>query len=268
MKDFEIKKLEVSYGRRKVLHDLSFQIPLGKITSVIGANGCGKSTLLKALAHIIPYEGCILMDGKNIREYTRKQLARLLSVLAQKPETTHGLRVEELVSYGRHPYTGAFRGNSKEDFEKIHRAMELTDIVQYKDRFLHTLSGGQRQKVWIALCLAQDTDMILLDEPTTYLDIAHQLEILEILKELKLRHQKTIVMVLHDINQAAQYSDSIIALKEGRMIRHGTGQEVITPSILQELFHVRTDIEEDRQTKKPKCVSFRLIHNKKHAETK
>ncbi len=259
MMGIKANSIDVNYGDSRIINALNVTIPLNKTTSIIGPNGCGKSTLLKALSGIITYRGTVTIDCKNIQEYSRKKLAQILSMLPQKPDTTQGLRVEELVAYGRNPYTSGFKSYKKEDYEKINWAMEATNTTQYKKRFMNTLSGGQKQRVWVALCLAQDTDIIFLDEPTTYLDIAHQLEILEILNNLKLKHNKTIVMVIHDLNQASRYSDYLIALKEGEIICEGTSKQVITKEVLEEIFHINAEIIIDKRINKPICSSFDLL---------
>lgn len=250
--------LKVSYGERTIIRDGQVSIEKNKITTIIGPNGCGKSTMLKAMARMMPYGGQVLIDGKDVQSHSRKALARILSMLPQKPDAAAGLRVEELVAYGRHPYTGRFGAYGREDLDKIHWAMRVTGLEALAQRPIDTLSGGQRQRVWIALCLAQDTEVIFLDEPTTYLDIAHQIEVLEILLKLKEDHGKTIVMVLHDMNQASRYGDRIIALKSGEVIKVGESHEVITKEVLKELFGVKAAIMVDEKTNKPMCLSYDL----------
>ncbi len=259
MKQITSTQLRVGYGNADIIKDIDVNLPINQTTAIIGPNGCGKSTLLKAIANIIPFKGDVVIDGKHIQAYSRKKLARILAMLPQKPEATNGLTVEELVTYGRHPYVSGFGNYKKEDFEMVQWAMEVTGVLPFRHRKLDTLSGGQKQRVWIALCLAQDTDIIFLDEPTTYLDIAHQLEILEILEELKTSHGKTIVMVLHDLNQASSYSDYLIALKDGQIVKEGTSKEVITEEVLMTLFNIKANIVEDENTNKPLCLSFKLL---------
>lgn len=259
MKQILASELNVSYGSRNIIEDIHISIPMNQTTAIIGPNGCGKSTLLKAVANMLPYKGNVIINGKDIHEYSRKNLAKVLAMLPQKPEATNGLTVEELVTYGRHPYASKVGTYKKEDYNKVKWAMEVTGVLDYRERQLNTLSGGQKQRVWIALCLAQDTEIIFLDEPTTYLDIAHQLEILEILEDLKQNHNKTIVMVLHDLNQASKYSDYLIALKNGCIVKEGTSHEVITQKVLKELFNIHADIVKDKKTCKPLCLSFDLM---------
>ncbi len=252
-----VNKVAVKYDNNTIIKNLSINIPEGKITSIIGPNGCGKSTLLKAISTIIPHDGTISLGCTNVENYSRKNLSKMLAFLPQKPSVTNGISVEELVSYGRHPYASRFGTLSKEDFEQIHKAMEYTGVEEFKDRNIEELSGGQRQRVWIALCLAQDTDIIFLDEPTTYLDISHQLEVLELLKDLNATSKRTIVMVLHDLNQASEYSDNIIGLKNGELVASGTSKEVITKENIRELYNINADIEIINE--KPYCKRFELV---------
>lgn len=259
MKSIQISDLYVGYRALDIVKNINLTIPKSKITAIIGPNGCGKSTLLKAMGDVLAYRGSITIDGKEIRSYKRKSLARILAFLPQKPEASNGLTVEQLVSYGRHPYASTFGTLSKEDYKKIHWAMEVTGLSELKSKKTDELSGGQKQRVWIALCLAQDTEIIYLDEPTTYLDIAHQLEILEILKNLNERYQKTIVMVLHDLNQASHNADHIIAMKNGHIIKVGSSHEVINKVTLKELFSIEANIVLDQMTCKPMCMNYKLL---------
>lgn len=251
--------LIVDYGQEAILKNLEVRIPRYQTTSIIGPNGCGKSTMLKALANVHNYQGKILVGDKDIKSIPRKDLSKIISMLPQKPESTKGISVEELVMYGRHPYASRFGGYKKEDIDKVYWAMEVTGTLNLKGKSLDKLSGGQRQRAWIALSLAQDTDVIFLDEPTTYLDIAHQLEVLELLDELKKKHKKTIVMVLHDINQASQYSDYIIALKDGRILKEGSSHSILTKDFIRDLFKIKAEIIIDKKTNKPMCLSYGLI---------
>lgn len=259
MKEILSKNLFVGYGEELVIKDINLSLSTHQIISIIGPNGCGKSTLLKSIANIIPYKGEVWINDQDIQVFSRKHLAKILAMLPQKPEATRGLTVEELVMYGRHPYVSRFGAYDKKDYEMVHWAMTVTGVEDYKDKDINALSGGQKQRVWIALCLAQDTEIIFLDEPTTYLDIAHQLEILEILDVLKNEHQKTIVMVLHDLNQASKYSDYLIAMKDGVVVKEGSSEEVITEEVLLKLFNIQADIVLDKVTQKPMCLSFNLV---------
>lgn len=256
----QVKDIRVGYEEKNILHDLSLEIPEGKITTIIGSNGCGKSTLLKAMTRIIAHQhGQIILDGKDIRNIHTKDLAKQLAILPQNPESANGLLVKELISYGRYPYQKGFGGLTKQDHEIIDWALEVTRTNEMRDQPVDSLSGGQRQRVWIALALAQDTDTIFLDEPTTYLDMAHQLEVLELLTRLNKEENKTIVMVLHDLNQAARFSDHIIALSEGKIVRTGDAEAVMTCDVLRSVFNIDAVISTDPRTNKPICITYDLI---------
>lgn len=243
MATISAKDLAVSYGKKTILSDLSIDFPTGKITSIIGANGCGKSTLLKSLSRIIPVDkGTVYLDGKDIQQLPTKEIARQLALLPQVQESLDGIRVYDLVSYGRFPHQNAFGRLTNLDREKIEWALEETRTLEFAELPVQSLSGGQRQRVWIAMALAQDTDTIFLDEPTTYLDMHHQLEVLELLKKINQENGKTIVMVLHDINLAARFSDYLIAMKDGKMIQNGNVEEVITVEHLRQIFDIEAEI--------------------------
>ncbi|MBD8027736.1 ABC transporter ATP-binding protein [Ureibacillus sp. Re31] len=256
----QVEDIRVGYDEQTIVHDISMAIPDGKITTIIGANGCGKSTLLKAITRIINHEsGQVVLDGKNIRKMKTKELATQLAILPQSPESAQGLLVEELVSYGRFPYQKGFGNLSAKDKEMIDWALEVTGTKDFRHKAVDALSGGQRQRVWIAMALAQETDIIFLDEPTTYLDMAHQLEVLELLHMLNVQEGRTIVMVLHDLNQAARFSDYILALSHGHLIRAGEPEEVITTEVLKEVFNIDAVIGKDPRTNKPMCLTYDLI---------
>jgi len=252
--------LNIGYGERLIVKNLSVEIPDKKITTIIGSNGCGKSTLLKAITRIISHQaGTIVLDGKNISKENTKVLAKKMAILPQTPESASGLTVGELVSYGRFPYQNGFGRLTKHDYEVIDWALEVTGIIDFKFRPVDALSGGQRQRVWIAMALAQETDIIFLDEPTTYLDMAHQLEVLELLKKLNAEQDRTIIMVLHDLNQAARFADFIIALKDGEIIKAGSCEEVINHEVLKKVFQIDAEIGRDPRTNKPMCVTYNLL---------
>ncbi|MFJ7951671.1 ABC transporter ATP-binding protein [Lysinibacillus sp. NPDC096418] len=256
----QIESIRVGYEGKTIVHDLSLQIPDGKITTIIGSNGCGKSTLLKAITRIMKHEsGQVILDGESISVMKTKDLAKELAILPQSPESAHGLTVEELVSYGRFPYQKGFGNLSQKDKEVINWALKATKTDAYRTQTVDALSGGQRQRVWIAMALAQETDIIFLDEPTTYLDMAHQLEVLELLRELNEEEGRTIVMVLHDLNQAARFSDYIVALSQGKLVKFGTAEEVVVPEVLQEVFHIDAVIGKDPRTNKPMCITYNLL---------
>lgn len=252
--------LNISYGERLIVKNLSVKIPDRKITTIIGSNGCGKSTLLKAITRIISQQsGTVLLDGKDISKENTKILAKKMAILPQSPESAGGLSVAELVSYGRFPYQKGFGRLTKKDYEAIDWALEVTGLLDFKFRSVDSLSGGQRQRVWIAMALAQETDIIFLDEPTTYLDMAHQLEVLELLQKLNIEQERTIVMVLHDLNHAARFADYIIALKEGQIVKAGDCEEVMTPDVLKKVFQIDAQIGRDPRTNKPMCITYNLL---------
>ncbi|KAB2331823.1 MULTISPECIES: ABC transporter ATP-binding protein [Bacillaceae] len=256
------KDLNIGYGERLIVKDLTASIPDKQITTIIGANGCGKSTLLKAITRIISHQsGTVILDGENIAKENTKLLAKKMAILPQTPESASGLTVGELVSYGRFPHQTGFGRLTKKDYEVIDWALEVTGTAEFKSRSVDALSGGQRQRVWIAMALAQETEIIFLDEPTTYLDMAHQLEVLELLQKLNREQERTIVMVLHDLNQAARFADYLIALKNGEIVKAGTCEEVITQEVLRDVFHIDALIGRDPRTNKPMCVTYDLVRN-------
>lgn len=252
--------INIAYDERLIVENLSVEIPDKKITTIIGSNGCGKSTLLKGITRIIPHKsGGVILDGKDILKENTKVLAKKMAILPQTPEGIAGLTVGELVSYGRFPYQKGFGRLTQKDYEVIDWALEVTGTKDFKYRSIDALSGGQRQRVWIAMALAQETEIIFLDEPTTYLDMAHQLEVLELLQKLNREQERTIVMVLHDLNQAARFADYIIALKAGKIVKAGSSEEVITHDVLKEVFNIDAEIGRDPRTNKPICVTYNLF---------
>jgi len=254
------KELNIGYGEHLIIKDLSIEIPDKQITTIIGSNGCGKSTLLKAITRIISHQsGTILLDGQEIAKENTKSLAKKMAILPQTPESVSGLTVGELVSYGRFPYQKGFGRLTKNDYEVIDWALEVTGTTEFKYRSVDALSGGQRQRVWIAMALAQETEIIFLDEPTTYLDMAHQLEVLELLQKLNREQDRTIIMVLHDLNQAARFADYLIALKDGNIVKSGNCEEVITPEVLRSVFQIDAQIGRDPRTNKPMCLTYNLL---------
>ncbi|MCM3490175.1 ABC transporter ATP-binding protein [Alkalihalophilus marmarensis] len=259
--------LRIGYGENVIVKNLSINIPDGKITTIIGPNGCGKSTLLKAITRVISSQsGNVILDGESIFTKDTKALAKQMATLPQTPESASGLTVGELVSYGRFPYQKGFGRLNKKDIEVIDWALSVTGTFDYKYRSVDALSGGQRQRVWIAMALAQETEIIFLDEPTTYLDMAHQLEVLELLQRLNEEEGRTIVMVLHDLNQAARFADHIIALKEGDIIQSGTSEDVIKNDVLKQVFGIDAVIGRDPYTNKPMCITYNLLKGEKHHE--
>ncbi|TLS48729.1 ABC transporter ATP-binding protein [Paenibacillus antri] len=252
-------RLQVGYDDRLIVKDLDLAINDGLVTTIIGPNGCGKSTLLKAMTRILPHRsGTILLDGKSIHKENTKLLARKMAILPQTPESAAGLTAGELVSYGRYPYQQGFGRLSPHDYEVVDWALEATGTAEFKFRPVDALSGGQRQRVWIAMALAQETDLIFLDEPTTYLDMAHQLEVLELLQTLNREQRRTIVMVLHDLNQAARFADIVVAMKDGAIVKAGCCEEVVTREVLRDVFQIDAEIGTDPWTGKPMCVAYKL----------
>ncbi len=259
--------LTVGYEDKLIVKDLNIEIPDKKITAIIGSNGCGKSTLLKAMSRIIPHQaGSIILDGGSISKEDTKALAQKMAILPQNPESASGLTAGELVSYGRYPYQKGFGRLTSKDIEMVNWALDVTGTSAFKHQPVDTLSGGQRQRVWIAMSLAQETDIIFLDEPTTYLDMAHQLEVLELLQKLNEEQKRTIIMVLHDLNQAARFADYIVALKKGKVVKAGTSEEVITPDVLKTVFHIEAVIGKDPLTEKPMCMTYNLIKGESQRE--
>lgn len=244
------KAISLGYGQGSdaviINRNVSLTVPDRKITSLIGPNGCGKSTLLRGLARLLPLaEGTVTLDGREIQSYSRKQLAQRISMLPQSPVMPSGVSVQELVARGRHPHQSWLQQWSASHSAAVEQAMELTGVSQFRDQPLESLSGGQRQRVWIAMVLAQDTDIIFLDEPTTYLDLAHAIEVLELVTYLNQEHGKTFVMVLHDLNLATRYSDHLILMKSGALHSSGRPSEVITSPTLSEVFELDSVVIEN-----------------------
>ena len=249
----------VGYGDRLIIEPMDVAVPAGEVTAIIGPNGCGKSTLLKALSRTMPLAaGAVYLDGRAIAEMPTAEVARKMALLPQAPEAPGGLTVGELVALGRYPHQRGFGRLSARDREIIAWALAITHLDDFSGRALDALSGGQRQRAWIAMALAQDTDLILLDEPTTYLDMAHQLEVLELLRSLNEEQGKTIALVIHELNLAARVADWMIALKDGSIRGAGTPEEVMTPAMLREVFGLDALIEPDPWTGRPSLVSYRL----------
>jgi len=256
----EARNLKVGYGAAVVLPDFDVQIESGKITSILGANGCGKSTLLKALGRIIrPESGCVIVNDRDVSGVKNREIARWMTVLPQTPTAPGTLSCYELAAYGRYPYRKGMGRMSGEDHRVVEWALETTGLSECRDREIACLSGGQRQRAWIAMALAQQTGIILLDEPTTYLDMAHKLEILKILVRLNQEQGTTIVMALHDLNLASRYSDHLIAMKNGTIERQGTPQQVMTGDMLRACFGIEGDIVTDARSGRPACLSYELI---------
>lgn len=251
--------VSVGYDDRVVIEPMDVAVPAGKVTAVIGPNGCGKSTLLKALARTMPLRGgSVYLNGRAIAELPTVEVARQMALLPQSPQAPGGLTVGELVAYGRYPHQRGLGRLTRDDRAIIDWALGLTRLGEFAERPLDALSGGQRQRAWIAMALAQDTGLILLDEPTTYLDMAHQLEVLELLRDLNREQGKTIALVIHELNLAARFADWMIALRGGAIRAAGTPTEVMTAPMLRDVFGLDALIEPDPWTGRPSLVSYRL----------
>lgn len=259
MEAFKVDQVAIGYSSTLIIDELSVSIPTKKITTIIGPNGCGKSTLLKAISRILKVKsGAIYLDGHAIHRLGTKEVAKKMAILPQTAEAPGGLTVFELVSYGRFPHQKGFGSLKQKDYEHIYWAIDVTGLNEFKDRPIEALSGGQRQRVWIAMALAQDTEVLILDEPTTYLDLAHQLDILLLLKRLNEEERRTIVMVLHDLNHASRFSHNMIAMKSGSIIKEGTPEEVMTCSNLQQVFNIDASLATCPFSSNPVCLSYQL----------
>ena len=241
----EVRDLSFAYGSNQILKDISLMIKEGKITTIMGANGCGKSTLFSLMTkNLNPNRGKVFLHGKNIKNLKLNEFARKVSIVHQYNQAADDITVERLISYGRTPYMKLMGGKSEEDEKLIDHAIEVTGLEEFRNRELSQLSGGQRQRVFIAMALAQNTKILFLDEPTTYLDIRYQIETLELIRKLNREYQITIVMVLHDINQAIYFSDRLVGLKDGQVVVEGAPQEVITPDSIEDLYGIRLRVAE------------------------
>ncbi|MDI6102769.1 ABC transporter ATP-binding protein [Actinoplanes sp. NEAU-A12] len=229
--------LTLGYDDRPIVRDLDVSVLDGKVTAIVGANACGKSTLLRGLARLLaPRAGTVLLDGKSVSDLSTLDVAKVLGLLPQSPVAPDGITVADLVSRGRYPHQGWFRRWTESDHDAVARALEATGTADLMDRPLRQLSGGQRQRVWVAMALAQDTDLLLLDEPTTFLDIAHQVDLLRLLRKLNADAGKTIVVVLHDLNLACRFCDHIIAMADGAIVAEGPPTEVVTATLVEKVF--------------------------------
>lgn len=257
MNALEARNLALSYGGNYIFKDLNVSIPKGKITVFIGSNGCGKSTLLRSMARLLkPQKGSVVLDGNNIAKLPTKEVAKQLAILPQGPIAPEGLTVLQLVKQGRYPYQNWLQQWSGEDERMVRTALEATRLTDLAERTVDSLSGGQRQRAWIAMTLAQGTDVILLDEPTTYLDLAHQIEVLDLLYDLNVQENRTIVMVLHDINLACRYAHHIVAIKEQRIYSEGKPEEIITDGMIESVFGMKCDIIPDPIFGTPLCIPY------------
>ncbi|MER5179343.1 ABC transporter ATP-binding protein [Streptomyces sp. NPDC002896] len=247
--------LTLAYEDRIVVDGLDLEIPDGQVTVIVGPNACGKSTVLRALGRLLkPQRGAVLLDGTELSRIPSKKIAQAVGLLPQTPVPPEGITVADLVSRGRQPHQRWWRQWSGDDEKAVTEAMERTGTSSLADRLVDELSGGQRQRVWIAMALAQDTDLLLLDEPTTYLDIAHQVEVLNVVRQLNRERGRTVVAVLHDLNQAARYADHLVAMKAGRIVAQGSPGDVVTADLVQEVFGLESVVVSDPVTGGPLVV--------------
>ncbi|AZM73679.1 ABC transporter ATP-binding protein [Streptomyces sp. KPB2] len=252
--------VSVGYGARSVIDGLDVAIPPGVITTIIGPNGCGKSTLLRTLSRLLrPTSGTVVLDGEDIAALRTRDVAKKLGLLPQAPVAPEGLTVSDLVARGRHPHQSWLRQWSSDDADVVRRALAMTGVADLADRPVDSLSGGQRQRVWISMTLAQGTDLLLLDEPTTYLDLAHAVDVLDLVDDL---HEAgcTVVMVLHDLNLATRYSDNLVVMREGAILAQGHPREVITADLLHEAFGLRAMVIDDPVGDRPLVVPIGRTH--------
>ncbi|WP_134774489.1 ABC transporter ATP-binding protein [Ornithinimicrobium flavum] len=233
------ERLSLGYGERTIVHDLDLTVPEGKVTAIVGPNGCGKSTLLRGLSRLLrPQDGRVLLGDRDVHRMPTRQVARSMALLPQHPVVPEGITVGELVARGRHPHHGLLRQWTREDDEVVAEALELTATTPLVSREVTELSGGQRQRVWIAMVLAQRTDLLLLDEPTSFLDIAHQVEVLDLVRDLSVDRGTTVVMVLHDLAMAARYADHLVAMRGGQVVAEGDPRSVVTAETVCDVFGI------------------------------
>ena len=235
------QNISVSINEKEIVHGISLDIPEGKVTAIIGPNGCGKSTTLKALSRILPYKGSVTFKGQEMSTLSQREFAKCLAILTQSPQAPSDLTVNDLVEMGRFPHRGFLGRAGKDDKEHVEWALEQTGVKEMRYRLLNTLSGGERQRAWIAMALAQRPEVLLLDEPTTYLDICHQLEIMQLITRLNQELGLTVVMVVHDLNHAIMYADHVVVVKAGHLVTSGAPREIITADLLAEVFKVKAD---------------------------
>jgi iron complex transport system ATP-binding protein len=257
----EIEALTLGYGDRTVIDGLELRVAAGRVTAIVGANACGKSTLLRSMSRLLaPRAGHVVLDGRDVHRMPAKQLARTLGLLPQSPIAPEGITVSDLVGRGRHPHQGILSRWSHDDDVAVAAALDATDTAELVDRPVGELSGGQRQRVWIAMALAQQTDLLLLDEPTTFLDVSHQIEVLDLLTDLNRSRGTTIVMVLHDLNLAARYSDHLIALAGGGIHAQGAPADVLTEDTVREVFGLDSRVIVDPTSGRPLMLPIGRHH--------
>ena len=260
MEAISVKNLTVSYENNTIIQDMDLSIPKGKISIIIGANGFGKSTLLKTISRINkPKAGDIFINNKNIKKVKEKDIAKEVAFLPQGPVCPSGLTVRELVAFGRFPHQKMIGGLNSHDKEVIDWAIKETGLSEFADREVENLSGGQRQRAWIAMTLAQETEIIMLDEPTTYLDMSYQLEVLEVLQKLNKEKKITVVIVLHELNNACRFADNIIGLKKGKTVCQGRPLEVINKENLKKIYGIDAKLTESENKEYPICIDYELF---------
>ena len=253
--NLEAKQLTLAYDGAAIIRNLNLAIPAGKTTVLVGANGCGKSTLLRGLTRLLkPKSGQVYLDGKAIAKLKAKTIAQKMGMLPQSPVAPEGLTVKDLVAMGRYPYQSWLQHWSTEDELQVAEALKITTMTELSDRPLDSLSGGQRQRAWIAMVLAQNTDILLLDEPTTFLDLSHQVDLLDLLDELQQSKGKTIVMILHDLNLSCRYADYLVAVQQGKVYATGTPQQVMTEEMVKDVFNLECRIVPDPLADTPMCI--------------
>ena len=256
--------VRLAYDERVVVHDVDLALTEGSFTAIVGPNGCGKSTLLKALGRLLrPTSGQVLLDGRAIARTSTRDVARVLGLLPQTPTAPDGLTVADLVARGRHPHQSWLRQWSRDDDAAVAEALAWTDMSELADRPVEALSGGQRQRAWISMALAQGTDLLLLDEPTTYLDMAHQIDVLELVARLHAERGRTIVVVLHDLNLAARYARRLVAMRDGVLVASGTPAEVLTEQLMADVFELEARVVGDPVAGTPMVVPVRRLHGPK-----
>ncbi|MFI9820564.1 ABC transporter ATP-binding protein [Streptomyces sp. NPDC052013] len=255
------ESLRLAYDDRIVVEDLDLEIPAGRVTVIVGANACGKSTLLRALARLLtPRAGAVHLDGRSVHSMPTRALAQRLGILPQSPVAPEGLTVVDLVGRGRSPHQTWWRQWSSADEQAVHEALRATAMTDLAHRAVDELSGGQRQRAWIAMAVAQGTPVMLLDEPTTYLDLAHQIDVLDLITDLNRHQGRTVVMVLHDLNQACRYADHMVAMKAGRIVAEGAPAKVVTAQTVEEVFGLRCVVGEDPVSATPMVVPMGRHH--------
>ena len=259
--ELRVRSLHLAYGDRPIVTDLDLVVPPGRVTAVVGANACGKSTLLRALARLLtPRQGAVELDGRALQSIPTRELAQRLGILPQGPVAPDGMTVLDLVNRGRSPHQTWWRQWSRADEEAVRQALSATGMTGLADRPVDELSGGQRQRAWIAMAIAQGTPVLLLDEPTTYLDLAHQVDVLDLVTDLNRNERRTVVMVLHDLNQACRYADHVIAMKSGRILAQGAPDEVVTAETVEQVFGLRCQVTRDPVSGTPLVIPMGRHH--------